>query len=697
MSVATTKTFSGPYLADGVVSAFPFDFQALDPEDVGVLVRDIAGSESVYDPDYFSVSLSEEGGTVTLQFAPAEGLAVYVYSDPSFLQTIKFENGSNWLAEPVNIANDRAAVRALALKREVEQSIRAPLGEALGKLPPAAVRAGGVIKFNDDTGEIEVKPEAEFAPGPPGPSNNTRVSLAALKGAATSDKTSLYDGSLWTWTTGDYSGTPADKIDVIVVESDSTPLSVGAWVRQESASVTFDARRNVEERLKLEVFVTDARYAGGASGNGIADDTPAFLACAAECEITGATMRIPCGTYRLTDTIPVRRSFSIVGDGTERTLIRAEFATQKPVFAVTPANNNVVLGGRYADMQIICNGGSVPADGVIVHSGPVNSTIRQCHFDNLWIRDCRRGVDISGVIYRNFFTNITVQGTSDYGFYSDAGFIDVTYNTFAQLEVTNIGNGAWAYFVKSAYSTFDTLTADGPAYFFNPAGELRNYTCEAMHPDTFPVEAGAVLTADQVQVIDGFTIRAVPPEKFSVALRINGVSVVNGMRMVAPHPINALLLNPGSAGVINTLQVEGPINQIEQTHSDEILNRWVFNSCYQVTRRSMRYEEGAWTPVFAGWTVNPTVNISGTIYERIGNRVFVTMRATGGVADPGATIGGLPVPTSPFSTGVVTFSSTDPAKRIENGDLGPASTAIGAFGAVDMTGADWTMVAEYRA
>lgn len=71
-----------------------------------------------------------------------------------------------------------------------------------------------------------------------GPSNNTRETLAALKAANISDKTSLYDGSLWTWTPGNYTG-QAD--DLNIVKADSTALSVGAWVRQQATGVSAQA------------------------------------------------------------------------------------------------------------------------------------------------------------------------------------------------------------------------------------------------------------------------------------------------------------------------------------------------------------------------------------------------------------------------------------------------------------------------
>lgn len=469
------------------------------------------------------------------------------------------------------------------------------------------------------------------------------------------------------------------------------------WREKMAFSAVNNSGREMMAQIKRAIPLLNVKQFQ-AVGDGVADDTAAFLACAEECEATGKTMFIPCGTYKLTDTIPVRQSFSIVGEGTEKTILNMVSSTVKPVFDLSPGDNFIILGARISDMQIRCNGGSALCDGVKLRTSATNSTVRQCHFDNLWIRDCRRGVAMAGVIYRNFFTNITVQGTSDFGIYSDEGFVDVTYNTFAQIEVTNVGNGAWAYYVRSSYSTFDTLTSDGVSYFSSPAGTLRNFTTETVQASSFPAASGnAVATINQVQLLDNYTIRGVDPAKRSVALRIIGTSVINAMRMVGPHPINALLLDEGSSGVINTLQVDSTINMIEDTHTDAILNNWTFNNCFQVTERSGRYAEGNWTPTFSGWSTNPTVNVNGTTYERVGNRTFATMLATGGVASSGATIGGLPFPSSPVSVGIATFGTSDPTKRIENGYLGPDASVVGNFGAVDMTATTWSMVVEYRA
>ncbi|KQM97350.1 hypothetical protein [Sphingomonas sp. Leaf226] len=76
-------------------------------------------------------------------------------------------------------------------------------------------------------------------PGDTGPSNNTRTDLNALKLAPIGDLSSLFDGSLWTWTTGDFTGR---SDDLNVVKANAVALAVGAWVRQSDPA---DTRLNV--------------------------------------------------------------------------------------------------------------------------------------------------------------------------------------------------------------------------------------------------------------------------------------------------------------------------------------------------------------------------------------------------------------------------------------------------------------------
>ena len=142
MAVSTTNAYDGPFSANGVTLSFPFTFTAQGTGDVAVLIDDQPVTEG------YTVELYEGGGgTVTFAVAPGPGNLV-VWLDPDFTQTTAFENGSAWLAAPVNLANDRAALRDQALSRDLKRCMRIPLGENAGTLPAAAKRKGKFFAFS---------------------------------------------------------------------------------------------------------------------------------------------------------------------------------------------------------------------------------------------------------------------------------------------------------------------------------------------------------------------------------------------------------------------------------------------------------------------------------------------------------------------------------------------------------------------
>lgn len=66
--------------------------------------------------------------------------------------------------------------------------------------------------------------------GQTGPANNTYTDLPTFKASDITQASAIYDGSIWTWTPGDYTGR-AD--DALVVQSNSVAITSGAWVRQD--------------------------------------------------------------------------------------------------------------------------------------------------------------------------------------------------------------------------------------------------------------------------------------------------------------------------------------------------------------------------------------------------------------------------------------------------------------------------------
>lgn len=149
MTVTAQSTLAGPFVPNGVTTAFPFTFKAASTSEVAVL-RLLSGVWSVVDPSLYSVSLgTAEGGTVTLAAAPALASGdLYIVSDPSFAQEVSFGAEGPFTPRSLNGALDKAAIRDLVLKDRTDRSIRAPRGEAMDDLPSAVTRAGKFLAFD---------------------------------------------------------------------------------------------------------------------------------------------------------------------------------------------------------------------------------------------------------------------------------------------------------------------------------------------------------------------------------------------------------------------------------------------------------------------------------------------------------------------------------------------------------------------
>ncbi len=151
MTVPNTIVRNGPYYPNGVTTAFPFTFRAIEKDDVQVIRIDANGVETVVSNALFDVNLTANGGSAVFAAAPAAGDPLYVQLDPLFAQNISFENEGAFLPEVMTEALDRGAQRALYLR---DQILRAPLlplrGNASGQFP--VVLPDGTWGYSSGTG-----------------------------------------------------------------------------------------------------------------------------------------------------------------------------------------------------------------------------------------------------------------------------------------------------------------------------------------------------------------------------------------------------------------------------------------------------------------------------------------------------------------------------------------------------------------
>lgn len=153
MAVTVTSSISGPYFPNGVTTVFAFDFKAASADEIDVY-RAVDGAwHLIPAADYTaSVDPDQEGGAVEFTGAPADGSGeIYIVSEPLFTREGQYTGEGPFTPKGLNYQFDKAAVRDIALKRDVGRSIKAPLGEEVDlTLPTAGSRASRFLSFAAD-------------------------------------------------------------------------------------------------------------------------------------------------------------------------------------------------------------------------------------------------------------------------------------------------------------------------------------------------------------------------------------------------------------------------------------------------------------------------------------------------------------------------------------------------------------------
>ena len=200
--------------------------------------------------------------------------------------------------------------------------------------------------------------------GNTGPANSTYTTLAALRAAPVTHASYIFVPP-----SGSDGGVPAGVFsyqtyqapyseDANTVALAAVPLTVGALKRQGATAVDFDGR-SADAKLRETISVTDPRFAGGAKGNGVADDSPAFQAAIDEIRrIGGGKVRVPgTGPYML-DT-PIRICDDLEIDfGVARIIVGKSFAgINNPLFKNFVGPSFSSPGARTAQRNFVARGG----------------------------------------------------------------------------------------------------------------------------------------------------------------------------------------------------------------------------------------------------------------------------------------------------------------------------------------------------
>jgi hypothetical protein len=196
MTVQATSAVTSPAIPNGVTTVFAFGFHAASADELDVLIDGI-----VADPGLYTVALNagNEGGSVTFTIAPT-GDELIIKSNPLFTQQTEIANSGPFLAQVVEQALDRAAVRDIHLNRKIDESFANTL--LIDGMATAATRA--VIKASPD--------------------RVANVSAFVLTESG-------YEGT-FIWRAGDFSGNViSDPYEQFYLVADGVPATTGAWVR----------------------------------------------------------------------------------------------------------------------------------------------------------------------------------------------------------------------------------------------------------------------------------------------------------------------------------------------------------------------------------------------------------------------------------------------------------------------------------
>jgi len=150
MAVTVTTSITGPYIPNGATTVFPFDFKAGSADEVDVYRDQGDGWVLVSSADYTaSVDPEQEGGTVEFSVAPGTGSGdLYIVSSPFFTREGQYTGEGPFTPKGLNNQFDKAAVRDIALKRDVDRAFKVPLGEDAASLPGKADRASKYLSFD---------------------------------------------------------------------------------------------------------------------------------------------------------------------------------------------------------------------------------------------------------------------------------------------------------------------------------------------------------------------------------------------------------------------------------------------------------------------------------------------------------------------------------------------------------------------
>lgn len=148
------------HTGNGVATVFAYSFGVLAADDLKVLVNGVEVTTG------FTVAGigSRTGGTVTFSVAPASGAAILIVREVVRKRDTDYQYSGDLREEVLDDDFDRIWMALQEDGEIVQRGVRAPVGEALGELSAAALRANKVLTFGPG-GAIALVDIAAFSGG----------------------------------------------------------------------------------------------------------------------------------------------------------------------------------------------------------------------------------------------------------------------------------------------------------------------------------------------------------------------------------------------------------------------------------------------------------------------------------------------------------------------------------------------------
>lgn len=117
----TTNARSGPYVCDGTIREFDFDFPVIDPSHVAVYKDGERLESSAY-----GLETWPGGGRISLNAIPANGSRVAIIRDVPLLQDVDLQNNTAFLPEVIESALDRLTMICQQLRETFSRTLTVP-------------------------------------------------------------------------------------------------------------------------------------------------------------------------------------------------------------------------------------------------------------------------------------------------------------------------------------------------------------------------------------------------------------------------------------------------------------------------------------------------------------------------------------------------------------------------------------------